>query len=361
MVFRLLGVVTVAALVVISSLVTSPMTQTTIDYHAPEKTEDKLANVMRPIALDSFPAGVKEDMKRAALRSMFTESFEPEPFKPNPSCPTSKCEWDWFEALDICATTDNITNEIDYEPTDQATYDSLYDAKDPDGVAGAINEPNYTKISIRNIPNAVWVKATTTATKFLLYLSGPQNAQGGNIRELLAPWNRGNISNFSDVFLGSLVLTHVSPYAPNFAETGKIDMLEAIQITWHWCVKNYTISQNAGTGSVNASVSKEQMPGRFPPYNTRLQPDRKVSRVPSYSEDFIGVALSGGQGSTRGPSNEIRHQMWRIFYPETDLEGEETEDAVLTTDPNDYMKNKTHYSVLIEEMANAVAMSMGNV
>jgi hypothetical protein len=337
------------------------MTQATIDYHAPKQFENHLANVTRPIALDSFPAGVKEDMKRAALRSMFTENFEPEPFKPEPHCPTSKCEWAWFEALDICATTDNLTKDIEYSPTDYATYTDLYKTENPDGISGANHETKYTKISFRKIPNAVWVKATATATRFLLYLSGPQIAKGGNTRELLAPWDRGNISHFSDVFLGSLVLTYVPPYAPNFADTGQIEMLEAIQVTWHWCVKNYTIGKNATTDYVDASVSKEQIPRRFSPYKTQLQPDKKVSRVPGYSEDFIGEALSGGQGSTRGPSNEIRHQMWRIFYPETDLEGEETEDAVLTTDPNDYMKNKTHYSVLIEEMANAVAMSMGNV
>ncbi|KAK5997431.1 hypothetical protein PT974_02787 [Cladobotryum mycophilum] len=113
----------VASIILVGSLVTPPLTQSTISYSTRlVATLDE--NVVTKAAI-KYPDGIRynsgqdtqqaiaDGMLRAARQAVFHALDEPWP-PPEPRCPTAQCRWKLFSSLAVCVSMGNITKSLDH-------------------------------------------------------------------------------------------------------------------------------------------------------------------------------------------------------------------------------------------------------
>lgn len=334
---RLLGVSTIAALVVISSLVTSPLTQATIDYNLPSHKEQKTVTVTGIDSLEAYTPELENALSRAALRSMFTQNYKEDEYRPEPRCPAEHCKWDTFTSLDVCAAVHKITHRVEAH----------------------INPSNTTSgsITIRGINSRPYTYDYMPRER-LIWDSGPAMDESEYPPEVLAGWNHPDIANVSATFLGGLWMLFVPWNAAELERMERARSLEAIQVIWYWCVNEYTVDMKDGRPTPKPKKSAE-IPERHDPSKKKPKEERDSKfKVPRYTHDFIGEAFAGGRlGSTVGATNPIRDELFNIFYPGTYHNGKETNDEALKTK----QRKDWDSTLVVEKLANAIAIGMGNV
>ncbi|KLO85054.1 Uncharacterized protein LW93_6006 [Fusarium fujikuroi] len=143
---RLLGVSTVAAIVLISGLATSSLTQATIAFGPQMRrlSENAIANKASSINLNDWQE-LKEQLMNGAFQAYFISERQRKTLQLNPSCPSS-CHWNKFRTIDICDVQRNVTDQLKLQLRDP---DNLGDFDETQGVdSGEDQDVEYWSVTL---------------------------------------------------------------------------------------------------------------------------------------------------------------------------------------------------------------------
>lgn len=255
--YRLLGVSTLAAVILISGLATSSLTQATIsDVPPPEKTisgaiakkaiDPLLDEPQRDVDLDDIMYATIMTGEKNRRKRIFQQL--------EPQCPAGDCHWNRFNSLAVCATTKNKTSQLEIrtadidksnkvlpegyssnsllkdEQEDQAEfYEISLPPNDPDSATSPLSvydgnwmysgmpylaigqSPEYTGIGSSITKDGDTLRAYVARHDIIYKLQG-QTEPGPKL----------------DTYRGDK-----SPY-------------RAIQVAWYWCIQSYDVNVSAG-------------------------------------------------------------------------------------------------------------------
>ncbi|RBA15919.1 hypothetical protein FPRO05_12140 [Fusarium proliferatum] len=228
----LLGVSTVAAIVLISGLATSSLTQATIAFGPQMRklSENAIANKASSINSNDC------ERQRKSLQL-------------NPSCPSS-CHWNKFRTIDICDVQRNVTDQLKLQLRDP---DNLGDFDETQGVdPGEDQDVEYWSVTLGDSfrvddMNAYnWVAATES---------------------MRAEMAKGLWGDDMDKFPITTLTTQLFIYKklsypgdpPVRSYKGAMSPYRAVAVTWYWCIKEYEMDLTAGATHIKAEETDYQV------------------------------------------------------------------------------------------------------
>ncbi|KAF9772784.1 hypothetical protein IL306_009484 [Fusarium sp. DS 682] len=245
---RLLGVSTVAAIVLISGLATSSLTQATIAFGPQLRrlSENAIANKASSINSNDWQQ-LKEQLMNGAFQAFFISERQRKTLQLNPSCPSS-CHWNKFRTIDICDVQRNVTDQLKLkllDPDNLGDFDGTQAPKpDEDTEYWVVTLGESFRVDDINSYN--WVSATTST----------------NADEAKGLWG-----DDMDKFPITTLTTHLfiykklsyPGYQPVRSYKGAMSPYRAVAVTWYWCIKEYEIDLTAGATHIKAEETDYQV------------------------------------------------------------------------------------------------------
>ncbi|TVY68254.1 hypothetical protein Focb16_v002109 [Fusarium oxysporum f. sp. cubense] len=245
---RLLGVSTIAAIILISGLATSSLTQATISFGPPLRrlSENAVASKASSIDTDNWHK-LKDQLSNSAFQAYFISERQRKNLQLNPSCPSS-CHWNKFRSIDICDVQRNVTDQLKLElldPDNLGDFDKTQGVDDEEGV-------EYWRVKlgedfqVDDINAYNWVCATDATN---------------------TDWARGLWGDDMDKFPVTTLTTQLfiykklsyPGYQPVRSYKGARSPYRAVAVTWYWCIKEYEIDISAGTTHIKAGETDYQV------------------------------------------------------------------------------------------------------
>ncbi|KAG4291560.1 hypothetical protein FPRO06_13781 [Fusarium proliferatum] len=247
---RLLGVSTVAAIVLISGLATSSLTQATIAFGPQMRrlSENAIANKASSINSNDWQE-LKEQLMNGAFQAYFISERQRKTLQLNPSCPSS-CHWNKFRTIDICDVQRNVTDQLKLQLRDP---DNLGDFDETQGVdPGEDQDVEYWSVTLGDSfrvddMNAYnWVAATES---------------------MRAEMAKGLWGDDMDKFPITTLTTQLFIYKklsypgdpPVRSYKGAMSPYRAVAVTWYWCIKEYEMDLTAGVTHIKAEETDYQV------------------------------------------------------------------------------------------------------
>ncbi|KAF5721156.1 DUF3176 domain-containing protein [Fusarium globosum] len=247
---RLLGVSTVAAVVLISGLATSSLTQATIAFGPQMRrlSENAIANKASSINSNDWQE-LKEQLMNGAFQAYFISERQRKTLQLNPSCPSS-CHWNKFRTIDICDVQRNVTDQLKLQLRDP---DNLGDFDETQGVdPGEDQDVEYWSVTLGDSfrvddMNAYnWVAATES---------------------MRAEMAKGLWGDDMDKFPITTLTTQLFIYKklsypgdpPVRSYKGAMSPYRAVAVTWYWCIKEYEMDLTAGATHIKAEETDYQV------------------------------------------------------------------------------------------------------
>ncbi|KAF5018073.1 hypothetical protein F66182_9972 [Fusarium sp. NRRL 66182] len=246
---RLLGVSTLAALILISGLATSPLTQATILLAPPPKVISDDARMERSsvVTLDDL-VWLQLPLRNAISRAFFIGDRERENLELLPTCPSSECHWEPFRSVDVCFVEKNITNKLVTQlkdPNNLGDFDLVQEdvpinTTHKEYWNVTLDEDLSMRFEIHDLNYYSWVFAT----------GGRQKA------EAKALWgddaNKFPETTFAtQIFIYKSVSSQVPPEFISYQ--GSNSPYRAVALSWYWCIKEYEIEVAKGVPHVKAT------------------------------------------------------------------------------------------------------------
>ncbi|VUC26724.1 unnamed protein product [Clonostachys rosea] len=260
---RFISFAWVAALVFLSGLVTSFLTQSTITYK-----KDLVVNpagiVSAPIAQAyPNPASDFNDFQRIKLgygmaRSAYqaaiytVNEFWP---VPQPNCSEVKCNWSSYSLLGMCASIRNVTDQLNL--TTKWTQPSSDDPSVNMTVYNVTLPKNLGYLRWKDVDDSIQLNVTTSR-KDPYGIVTDQDSPLENRWTSLGDWNNTDI-------LSATVAQSFFIYSNNNPD--RAQKFRAIEMLYHFCVYNYEsefINGTSTTKTISSTVQIDQM--NFPGY-----------------------------------------------------------------------------------------------
>ncbi|KID98769.1 hypothetical protein MAJ_05150, partial [Metarhizium majus ARSEF 297] len=200
-----------ASLVLVASLGTSFITQSTISYSTRTVVaHNKSALSIKAETNQIFQVDYAEDgLLRAAERSLIYRIDEDEGLSAlEPHCPTANCRWPIFSSLAVCVSMGNVTEyltEVDSEITLPRGFGQLRGGF-------SISSPAY--------------------------FAGQEEPDNSNATEPLYKWNNSDTMTLS---LARAFFLYAIPYYEDDKDADAWHA-EAVEVVWHYCVHTYNVS-----------------------------------------------------------------------------------------------------------------------
>ncbi|KAJ4248155.1 hypothetical protein NW762_012925 [Fusarium torreyae] len=258
---RLLGVSTVAALILISGLATSSLTQATITFGPPLRrmTENAIANKADSISIDDWKE-LGDPLRSAAFQAFFISERQRENLRLDPSCPSS-CHWDKFRSIDVCDLQRNVTDQLKLElqdPDNLGDFDKPQPA-DPDEAMEYWRVTLGEEFQVDDINSFNWVCATDAVAN-----DGAKGLWGDNKDEFPTTTLSTQLFIYKKLpYPGEQVVRSYK---------GALSPYRAVAITWYWCIKEYEIEISSGTTHIKATeIDFQVINGSQSPYVSHPQ------------------------------------------------------------------------------------------
>ncbi|KAG5661338.1 hypothetical protein KAF25_005460 [Fusarium avenaceum] len=242
---RLLGVSTVAALILISGLATSSLTQATIGSAPPLRTltDNAIANKADSIGTDDWNQ-LRDPLRSAVFQALFISERQRENLQLNLSCPSS-CHWNKFRSLDICNVQRNVTDQLKLELKDP---DNLGDFEQVQEADKDKKKAEYWRVTLSTLGEGFqvddinshnWVCASMSVNDY-----GAKGLWGDDVME------------FPVTTISTQLFIHKKlPYTGKRITSsykGAMSPYRAVAVNWYWCVKEYEIDISLGTTHISA-------------------------------------------------------------------------------------------------------------
>lgn len=244
---------TLAAVVLISGLATSSLTQATISIVEPPERISKDAVAQKAINDPSLYSKPEDRMRRSidhllaqttystilmrekTRRTLLQRQIEPD-------CPVGDCRWEPFHSLGICAVTKNITSKLTIEPVDlEEEFDNWMEEL---GINRLMGEEvyNITLGANTSWPFSVYdqeVDGVLFATDWRAQLRFEESddAEEDYSKAVLAR---------QDIIYKPSSLVFPDLYDEDDLYRGPGRPWQAMQWVLHWCVYEYEVSVTAG-------------------------------------------------------------------------------------------------------------------
>ncbi|KAL9571891.1 hypothetical protein ACKAV7_003880 [Fusarium commune] len=245
---RLLGVSTVAAIILISGLATSSLTQATIAFGPQLRrlSENAIANKASSINSDNWHQ-LQDQLMNGAFQAFFISERQRKSLQLNPSCPSS-CHWNKFRTIDICDVQRNVTDQLKLkllDPDNLGDFDQTQ-AVDPDEDIEYWVVTLGERFQVDDINSYNWVCATEST----------------NTDEAKGLWG-DDMDKFPITTLTTQLFIYKKlsypGYQPVRSYKGVMSPYIAVAVTWYWCIKEYEIDLTAGTTHIKAEETDYQV------------------------------------------------------------------------------------------------------
>ncbi|KIL89207.1 hypothetical protein FAVG1_07601 [Fusarium avenaceum] len=232
----------IAALILISGLATSSLTQATIASAPPLRriTDSAIANKADSISADDWKQ-LGDPLSSAVFQAFFISERQRENLRLNPSCPSS-CHWNKFRSIDICSVQRNVTDKLKLELKDADNLGDFGLVQVPDEDE---KKAEYWRVTlgenflVDDINSYNWVCASSAIPD-----DGAKDIWGDDV--MVIP-----VTALST----QLFIYKKLPY-PNKRITrsykGAMSPYRAVAVTWYWCIKEYEIDISLGTTHISA-------------------------------------------------------------------------------------------------------------
>ncbi|VUC23507.1 unnamed protein product [Clonostachys rosea] len=282
---RLITFAWVAAVILVSGLATSFLTQSAVTYDQDRFVPVDNAEQASVLVAPTWPVFSKSSnvtyehdpsfgfgITRSAIRAAFLsegETWEP----PQPRCPEVKCEWPPTSSLAVCASIQNVTEHLTFDTRDNKVNDSytetITNATLPDGRA-------YLSKVLESGVKAIGGNMSASEYKFPIEEFNDHPV--ADRWDTLATWDNQDIL--------STALSHFYVvYSNNNQNKDPKYRFRAAELVYHLCVKTYDVGFNNSeptTKTVSTAVKVDEMLHPGPKF------DQEESSLTMLSEEGNG-------------------------------------------------------------------------
>ncbi|KAG9253138.1 uncharacterized protein F5Z01DRAFT_675524 [Emericellopsis atlantica] len=265
---RLMPLSHVAALVLVSGLATSFLTQSAVSYESRLAVSDKSgratikrASVYPATTGTEDSSGDLEVLKRTALQATFLHVDDHWPV-PEPTCPSGNCDYPVYHSLGLCVSMENVTSELKHKEMEGKNGDTTARLSLLNGTVFMDDKVN----SVVGLPDTV----NATSPEPLDSIDMPDvshmteeeasDAMAEAMKNSIWPPERNSVAGWKNPDLLSATISQFFFIWTNdkVPYQGTSSRYRAAEVLWHICVYTYNTTARDGGATTDTldSVTK---------------------------------------------------------------------------------------------------------